>query len=135
MLLRKFLTKILRDMVKIVCLGNEFIEEDCFAKEVGALLCGEFEVVNVKDSFGLMGIVSSGEDFVILDVVDGLKEVCFIDVTDLKVDSILSVHDFDAGYVLGLMGNDVKIIGMPRTGNKEKILLDVKNKLATDYTD
>ncbi len=42
--------------MKIICLGNEFAEGDSLAKDVGGLLMGEYEVVNVKDSFELMGI-------------------------------------------------------------------------------
>ena len=98
--------------MKIVCLGNEFIEEDCFAKKVGEILkkgfsskdgSAGFDVVNIKDSFELMGIISSGDDFVILDVVEGLDEVRILKVEGLRVDAIMSAHDFDAGFVLGLL--------------------------------
>lgn len=116
--------------MKIVCLGNEFIEEDCFAKKVGALLEKDFNVVNVKDSFELMGIVSSGDEFIILDVVEGLDRVCWIKVEDLRVDAILSAHDFDVGYVLGLMDCDVKIVGMPTEGDVGEICGKVR-KLIT----
>ena len=112
-------------MVKIVCLGNEFVEEDCFAKEVGEMLKGDFEVVNVRDSFELMGIISEvggrrsevGEGFVILDVVEGLSEVVRLKVEDLRADGIVSAHDFDAVYVLKLMDADVRIIGIPMSGD------------------
>ena len=53
--------------MKIVCLGNEFIEEDCFAKEVGRLLAEDHEVVNIKDSFQLMEVLNEEGDFVLLD--------------------------------------------------------------------
>ena len=106
--------------MKIVCLGNEFIQEDCFAKEVGELLKDEFEVVNVKDSFELMGIVSDGDDFVLLDVVEGLDEVKSLRTGDLREDSIMSAHDFDVAYVLKLLEKDVKIIGVPMSGDLKR---------------
>ena len=122
--------------MKIVCLGNEFVAGDSLAKEVGELLMKEgFGVVNVKDSFELMAILSdestsghdSGEpkDFVILDVVRGLDCVKEIEVKDLRVDSILSAHDFDAGFVLGLLGEGVRIVGIPMEGD----VLLVKNEV------
>lgn len=106
--------------MKIVCLGNEFVAEDCFAKEVGALLSKDFDVVNIKDSFELMGIVSEGSDFVLLDVAQGLDEVKVLRTGDLRADSITSAHDFDVAYVLKLLEKDVRIIGIPMSGDLEK---------------
>lgn len=117
-------------MVKVVCLGNEFIEGDSLAKEVGVLLAGDYEIVNVRDSFELMGIVSSGIEFVVLDVVLGLKEVRRIDVQDLRVDSIASAHDFDAAYVLKLMNAEAQIIGMPMEGDAEEVVVKVRKLIA-----
>jgi Ni,Fe-hydrogenase maturation factor len=108
--------------MKVVCLGNEFIQGDSLAVQVGERLKGEgFEVLHVKDSFQLMGILSEEEDFVILDVVKGLKEVCLIKVEDLEVGGIRSAHDFDASYVLRLMGEDVRIVGLPMEGDLERV--------------
>ncbi len=121
--------------MKIVCLGNEFIEGDRLAKEVGVLLSGDFDVVNVQDSFELMGVVSGGEEFVILDVVEGLDEVVWLRVEDLKVDAIASAHDFDAVYVLKLLDADVKIIGIPVEGDVGKVLEEVREKLTADFAD
>ena len=108
-------------MVKILCLGNEFLEIDSFAKKVGELLSSDFEVINVKDSFQLMGFLNEKKDFVIVDVVQHLDSVKEISLDDLRTDSILSAHDFDAGYVLKLIGSDVKIIGIPVAGDIDKI--------------
>ncbi len=108
--------------MKIVCLGNEFIEGDGFAKEVGAMLADEFEVVNIKDSFELMNIVSSGEDFIILDVVQGLDCVKKLRVDDLRAEGIVSAHDFDAVYVLKLLGEEVGIVGIPMRGDAGEIV-------------
>lgn len=119
-------------MVNIVCLGNEFMKGDSLAFEIGVILKGEgLEVSHIKNSFELMSIVSSNKDFVILDVVEGLSDVVRLGVSDLRVDSILSAHDMDAGFVLSLLDEDVKIIGIPKEGDiskiKEKVLSLLKN--------
>ncbi len=117
-------------MLKILTLGNEFVEGDSLAKEIGELLKKDFEVVNVKDSFELMSLLNSKKDFVILDVVQGLNHVKEISINNLRNDSILSAHDFDAGYVLKLIGKDIRIIGIPQEGNKEDILEEVLELLS-----
>jgi len=120
--------------MKVVCLGSDFVEGDSLAFEVGKLLKEErfddYEIINVKNSFELMEIVSSEKDFVVLDVVDGLDEVCELGIGDLRIDSILSAHDFDAGFVLGLMGEGVRIVGIPRKGDAGEILKRVLEIIA-----
>jgi hypothetical protein len=128
--------------MKILVLGNEFIEKDSLAKRVGSLLKEDFDVVEIRDSFQLMGELALQEEMgngkwgvVILDVVKELDEVREIGVGDLRVDSILSAHDFDAGYVLalfghdsgepGLMGENVRIIGIPMEGDELETRKDV----------
>lgn len=116
--------------MKIVCLGNEFVEGDSLAVEVGAELKKRgFDVVFVRDSFELMEIVSSDDEFVILDVVEGLDCVRKIGVKDLRVDSIMSAHDFDASYVLKLLREKVRIIGIPRSGDVGGVILEVEKIL------
>ena len=105
--------------MKIVCLGNEFVEE------VGGLLTEDHEVVNIKDSFQLMEVLNSEGDFVLLDVAQGLEKVCLINVEDLRVDSILSAHDFDVGQVLVLLDVAPRIIGIPMKGDALKIRVEV----------
>ena len=108
-------------MIKIICLGNEFVEEDSLAKSVGKELKDDFEIINIKDSFQLMSILNDDSDFVLLDVVQGLDKVCLLEIKDLKKDAITSAHDFDAAYVLKLLNKDVKIIGVPIAGDLEEI--------------
>ena len=87
--------------MKILCLGNEFIKEDSFAKEVCSGLTG-FDIVNIKDSFELLEILKREKEVVIVDVVLGLKDIRLVDKEDLRQDSILSAHDFDAGFLISL---------------------------------
>jgi len=112
-------------MKTILCLGNEFIEEDSLAKKIGERLSGDYRVINIKDSFQLMTFLSEEKDAVILDVVEGLEEVKIIPMENLRNDAILSAHDFDAGYVLKLVGKNVGIVGIPMVGEIDEVLESV----------
>ncbi len=118
-------------MVSIVCLGNEFMEGDSLAKEVGVLLKEDFDIINIRDSFQLMELLNEREDIVLLDVVEGLTNVRELSVEEVRVDSILSAHDFDAGYVLKLVGSRVKIIGISSEGDlrrtKDEVVALIKS--------
>ncbi len=96
--------------MKIIVLGNEFIEEDSLAKKI---FSDREKVIFVNDSFQLMEEVKGEDEIVIIDVVSNLKEMKVIGIDDLASGSILSAHDFDAGMVLKLLKPDVKIIGIP----------------------
>ena len=104
-------------MEKILVLGNEFLEEDSFAKKV----CENMSFTNINDSFELMDALQTDEDIIIIDVVKDLNRVVRIEKEDLKNDSFLSAHDFDAGFLITLLSPEVKIIGIPQAGNPEEI--------------
>ena len=114
--------------MKILCLGNEFVKEDSFAKKIGEELLKEgFEVININDSFQLMGILNEETDFIILDVVLGLSDPRIINVSELTDTKIMTAHDFDASFVLKLFENkEIRIIGIPMNGEISKIIIDVK---------
>ena len=118
-------------MVKILALGNEFIKQDSFAKEVSDALSekGDYEIINIKDSFQFLEYLQSNEKLIILDVVENLKGVRLLEVSDLINSSILSAHDLDAGFFLQLIKPDVKIIGVPMQGNLEEIQTEVEKLL------
>jgi len=118
--------------MKLIFLGNEFIEEDSLAKKIGESLQEDFDVVNIKDSFQLMSLLNefSSEEIILVDIIRGLKKAQIISSDDLRNDSILSAHDFDAGYVLKLIDKPFKIIGIPAKGNFEKIKEEVLNLLS-----
>lgn len=118
--------------MKLITLGNEFIENDSLAKRIGELLKDEHEIINIKDSFQLMSILNETENPIILDVVQNLQEPKIIPIEKLRNDSILSAHDFDAGYAIKIVDKPVKIIGIPMQGDeqeiKEKVLKLLSNQ-------
>jgi hydrogenase maturation protease len=122
-------------MIKILCLGNEFIKEDSLAKRIGSELnLEDTDVTFIKDSFQLMELLNNfkeEDEIIILDVVLGLKEVKLLSVDDLKSEGIITAHDFDAGFILKLLDKKqkIKIIGIPMKGNISKIKKQVKKYL------
>lgn len=118
---------------KILCLGNEFIEEDSFALKVAEQLLKELpeiQFINVKDSFQLMEFLNVYDDVVVLDVVSGLKEVKILGVDDLQENKIMTAHDFDAAFVMRLFENkSLRIIGIPMKGNINATKESVKKLL------
>ena len=108
-------------MKKLITLGNEFIESDSLAKKVGDLLKEDFEIIPIKDSFQLMTILNETQNPIILDVVQNLQEPKIIPTESLRNDSILSAHDFDAGYAIKIVAKPVKIIGIPMQGDTNEI--------------
>lgn len=114
---------------KILCLGNEFIQEDSFALKVAGQLSKEhpeINFINVKNSFQLMEFLNVYDNVVVLDVVSGLNEVKILGVDDLQENKIMTAHDFDASFVIRLFENkSLRIIGIPMKGNitiiKERI--------------
>lgn len=116
--------KFMKNMgLKILCLGNEFIKQDSLAKKIGKKLRDSFEVVDIKNSFQLIDILKEdkSDEFVILDVIEGLNKVRILDIDDLQENKILTAHDFDAGIVLKLLKPNVKIVGMPMQDREERI--------------
>lgn len=117
--------------MKILCLGNEFIKEDSFAKEIAKELANEmneFEFVFIKDSFQLISELNKNNgEIVILDVAEGLKEVKFLNIEDLSDNKIITAHDLDAQFILKLFEDKkIKIIGIPMSGDVNIIKKNVK---------
>jgi Ni,Fe-hydrogenase maturation factor len=121
--------------LKILALGNEFIKEDSFAKELSKLIniSGKNKIINIKDSFQFLEEIQSKEKFIILDVVQNLKQVKLLQISDLDNNSILSAHDMDASFFLQLLKPNVRIIGLPQNPKKEeisKIISDVEKLIS-----
>ena len=124
--------------IKILCLGNEFLREDSFAKELVDSIKNQlknYEITNIKDSFQLIEIINKLKDreAVIVDVVKNLKDIHELEITELQSSKILTAHDLDASFFLQLLKEHVsnlKIIGLPMTGEikilKGRLLKKIK---------
>ncbi len=118
---------------KILYFGNKYLEEDNLAVKVCEKLKNldefkETDFFHVENSFQLVDL--EFDNLIIIDVVQGIKEVQEIKFEDLKQNNLLSLHDFDLGFFLKLRGkSDVKIIGIPQEMKEEEALESVKKKL------
>jgi len=110
-------------MKKLYVFGNEYLENDSFAGKVARQL-QDVELVYCRSPDDLL---DAEEDVMILDVVKNITAPIIIDdISKLKVNNIISLHDFDLGYFLNLMreldmDKNVKIIGVPMNGDDKKI--------------
>lgn len=115
--------------MKLLVFGNEMIEEDRLAIEIARSMDHEF--ILCEDPTQIM----EHKDAVILDVVENLDKVILIDDIDqLRAHSLYSLHDFDLGFFLKLMGNaklieNIQIIGIPQKGDKKKIKQEIEEIL------
>lgn len=118
--------------MKILCFGNEFIEDDALAKKVADILKKEsgFDIIKCDSENDLLDYLE--EEIVILDVVKGIKGVRVFDENDIDYldTSELSAHDFDLGFQLKILQkiekiDKLKIIGIPMKGNARDIAEEI----------
>ncbi len=107
--------------MKVLCFGNEFVEEDSLAKQLADEL--NIDGVDFIKCDSLDGIKG---DVVILDVVKGIDDVRLIPLDKVRDFQPITMHDFDLGTELKLRKsvgeiNNRTIIGIPMQGDKEII--------------
>lgn len=116
-------------MKTVLCFGNPDIKEDSLALELASeLVLKGFKFARCTNPELLLEY--KNKKIIILDTVKNLKEVKEISIKDITTDNLFTTHDFDLGYFLKILKkigtiNKIKIIGIPQSGNKEKIKEDV----------
>ena len=117
-------------MKTIYVFGNEVLDYDNLAKNIVKEI--KIENINFKPINSLNEIFNIKErNLNILDVVKGIKKTTLITNLDkIKKPNMYSLHDFDITFYLKLMKelkriNNINIIGIPQSGNKEEIKKDV----------
>lgn len=112
-------------MRNLYVFGNELLSIDSFARKVARFLSDDFNIIPCRDPECILDADKSKE-ILILDVVKGLREpIVITDVKQLKTGKIVSLHDFDLGFLLDLLeGIDekrkIRIIGVPQQGDPEE---------------
>jgi Ni,Fe-hydrogenase maturation factor len=105
--------------------GNEYLKSDSFAKEMAEELKEKAKITFCTTPELLLD--AEEEEIIILDVIKNVKETTVItDAAQLKINKLVSMHDFDVAYFLELMKQlgmlkKIKIIGVPESGDKKKI--------------
>jgi len=119
-------------MRNIYCFGNELIEGDEVAYDIGKLLdLNEFEIVHAMSP---NEILNAQGDIIILDVAKGINKVSLInDIDKLELVNSITCHDMDLAFHLKLMRTtgkiqSVNIIAIPYGTNKKDYNI-VKNKV------
>ena len=120
-------------MKRVYVFGNEYLPDDRMAVDIAACL-GGVEIVKCTSPDDLLPdlLDEAVSQITILDVVKGIgKPMLIEDIAKLKVNSMVSLHDFDVGYFLNLakeagFGKNIKIIGVPAKGDAGKLAGEVK---------
>ncbi len=113
----------------IYVFGNEYLKEDNLALKIAKRL-KNFKLVICRSPDELLE--AKGKEILILDVLKNVKKPLLIkDISQIKTRKIISLHDFDLGFFLKLMGKikdnkKIKIIGVPSHGNPSKLAKEVK---------
>ena len=116
-------------MKTVYVYGNSFVEEDAMALQVGRTLKG-VNIVHLTMPEQLFDLKE--KKVTILDVVANITDPLIIqDISQLDAPHLVSLHDFDLGFYLLLMqkmgiNKHIKIIGIPPTGDAQKIGKQVK---------
>lgn len=121
-------------MKKLFYFGNPYIEEDNLAIKIIKRLKKEFnniEFKHIENTFQLVDL--DFENSLLLDVVQGLKEIKILDVKDIKNSSLQTAHDFDLGFFLNLTEKKVKIIGIPQF-YEENLAFNKVKSILKDYS-
>lgn len=111
-------------MKKLYVFGNEYLEDDKLSREVSGYL-GDCEIIHCRSPDELLE--AEEDEILILDVVKNIEEPIIIDnINQLKINKMMSLHDFDVAYFLKLMqemgiNKKIKIIGIPTKGNSKTI--------------
>jgi hypothetical protein len=113
--------------MKILYFGNLYLDSDNLAVKVCKKLESEFSNIqfeHIKDTFSI--IEKDLSSSLIIDVVQGLDKVRFIDPNQLQKGNISSLHDFDLGFLINLKRSSPKIIGIPQDYSSERAIEELR---------
>lgn len=118
-------------MKKIYVFGNEYLVEDNFAGIVAKDLLNIRQDIEIIHCTSPDDLLEATGDIIILDVVKNIQSPMIIkDISQLKVNKIITMHDFDLGFFLNLLKSvddqrNITIIGLPMTGDASRIAEEV----------
>jgi len=115
---------------KLYVFGNRYLEFDSLGTKIAESFSKEISIsyVNAPETL----LYSKDKEITIIDVVRGIRKPVLIEgASRIRSRKIMSLHDFDLGFVLRLMhelGSDkkIKIIGVPQHGNAAEIAKEVR---------
>ncbi len=118
--------------MKILVFGNPLVKKDSLALKVAEKLKKEFSGIEFKEFDTAESLEKEGRNIIILDVVEGIKNVEIIsDLEKIKKSKVFSLHDFDLSYELELLKKlklieNFRIIGIPSNMKEKKALKELR---------
>lgn len=115
-------------MAKVLVFGNPLVNVDSTPLLLLSSLRKRFPEIEFKEFDPNDDLEKEGRNLMIIDTVEGIKEVTLItDIDRIIVSRLYSMHDFDLGQSLKLlrkMGylDSVKIFGVPMKISKKEAI-------------
>jgi Ni,Fe-hydrogenase maturation factor len=113
---------------KVLVFGNEMLKNDSLPLRLLADLGRKFPDIEFKAFDPNDNMESEGREINIIDTVEGIDKVTLVtDIDSIKINRVLTMHDYDLGYNLRLLKklnyiDSVLIFGVPMKIKKEEAL-------------
>lgn len=118
-------------MKYVLVFGNPYIKEDNLAFKISKEM--KIKGIVFKHCSSPEEIIDYlDKEFIILDVVKNIKEVAILeDINKLKINKLVSLHDFDLAFFLNIMAHvkrrRIRIVGIPQKNvNIDKVVETIK---------
>ncbi len=117
---------------KILVFGNLLLKNDSMPLRLISNLAKEFPYIEFKAFDPNENMENEGREMNIIDTVEGIEKVTLItDIDSIKINRILTMHDFDLGYNLKLLKklnyiDRVMVFGVPMKIKKEEALRQLR---------
>ncbi len=125
---------------KVLIFGNILLKNDSLPLQLMDDLAEKFPGIEFKDFDPNENMDEEGREINIIDTVEGIEKVMLItDIDTIKINRILSMHDFDLGYNLRLLKklgyvDRVRIFGVPMKIKKKDALKQLEELISANLS-
>ncbi len=124
-------------MKQIYFICSDILNKNSFSSKIFEKLTErtkDCKFARVRDSFELVRVLNTKEDFVLVDSLEDLPMVKEVPLELLKKSSILSSENLDSNFILNFISPEKKIrfIGIPKWGDIGAVLEDLE-KIILDF--
>lgn len=125
---------------KVLVFGNIMLKNDSMPIRLMGELAKRFPEIEFKDFDPNDNLEKEGSELNIIDTVGGINRVTLVtDIDSIKINRVLTMHDFDLGYNLRLMKKlgyvkKVRIFGVPMKIKKGDALKQLDEMISANLS-
>jgi Ni,Fe-hydrogenase maturation factor len=117
--------------MRILVFGNPIVAADSLAIKVAHALQKELPEVQFVHFDTMEDLEKEGPNIIVLDVAKGIRKTALLSASDLELQRIHSLHDFDLGWTLALLAKlgkikKAQIIALPYGASAAECKSDAK---------